>query len=239
MKAHWLYLKYVLRHKWFVLVAGLKTGAPLWRLLIHDWSKLTPAEWRGYVEHFYAPKPLVTYGDERNHRGTSPDEAERILTDRKAAFDRAWLHHQKRNPHHWQYWLLVPDRPDVVYHLESHDGGSTGNVLVGKSEHPRVEVYLPTLDINSPVPGADDRLRLVNRVLQLAARGGDPLEMPEPYVREMVADWMGAGRAITGKWEVRDWYRRNAHLIQLHPNTERRVSEILRAVSPEATDGKQ
>ena len=45
MKAHLRYLGYVLRHKWFVLVAGLKVGAPLWRLLIHDWSKFTAAEW--------------------------------------------------------------------------------------------------------------------------------------------------------------------------------------------------
>lgn len=25
-------------------------------------------------------------------------------------FDRAWLYHQKLNPHHWQYWVLIKDR---------------------------------------------------------------------------------------------------------------------------------
>jgi hypothetical protein len=35
------------------------------------------------------------------------------------------------------------------------------------------------------------------------------LPMPEKFVREMVADWMGAGRAITGRWDVNDWYRPN------------------------------
>jgi hypothetical protein len=44
------------RHKWFVLLAGLKTGAPLWRLIIHDWSKFTPAERGPYVRPFYGPK---------------------------------------------------------------------------------------------------------------------------------------------------------------------------------------
>jgi N-acetyl-anhydromuramyl-L-alanine amidase AmpD len=35
------------------------------------------------------------------------------------------------------------------------------------------------------------------------------LPMPEPLVREMVADWMGAGRAITGQWDVAGWYTKN------------------------------
>ena len=45
LKPHLRYLGYVVRHKWFVFRAGLRTGAPLWRLVIHDWSKFTPAEW--------------------------------------------------------------------------------------------------------------------------------------------------------------------------------------------------
>lgn len=27
----------------------------------------------------------------------------------KEDFDKAWNHHQKCNPHHWQYWVLVND----------------------------------------------------------------------------------------------------------------------------------
>lgn len=50
MRPHLRYALYVARHKWFVLLAGRRTGAPLWRLLVHDWSKLTPAEWGAYVE---------------------------------------------------------------------------------------------------------------------------------------------------------------------------------------------
>lgn len=45
MKAHWNYFKYVIRHKWFVFIAGLQTGAPLWRLIIHDWTKFLLQMW--------------------------------------------------------------------------------------------------------------------------------------------------------------------------------------------------
>ena len=145
MKAHLRYASYVARHKWFVFRAGLKTRAPLWRLVIHDWSKLTPVEWGPYVRTFYAP-----------------DKA------RDGEFDRAWLHHQHRNPHHWQHWVLREDDDDTK-----------------------------------------------------------ALRMPDKLVREMVADWMGAGRAITGQWGAASWYEANAHKMVLHPDTRAVVEELL------------
>ena len=60
MKKHFLYGRYIARHKWFVFLAGIKTSAPLWRLIIHDWSKLTPAEWSPYVEMFYGEHISIT-----------------------------------------------------------------------------------------------------------------------------------------------------------------------------------
>jgi hypothetical protein len=148
VSAHLRYASYVARHKWFVFRAGLKTGVPLWRLLIHDWSKLTPAEWSPYVRSFYGPQPRT-------------DEV-------KQAFDAAWLHHQHRNPHHWQHWLLQEDDGDLK-----------------------------------------------------------TLEMPEHFVREMVADWMGAGRAITGKWETIQWYEKNREKIKLHPASRDLTERVL------------
>lgn len=48
-----------------------------------------------------------------------------------------------------------------------------------------------------------------------------PLPMPERYVREMVADWMGAGRLYQGYWDIADWvngfFERTAD--KLHPDT--------------------
>lgn len=154
MNKHLKYLRYVLRHKWFVLLAGLRTGAPLWRLVIHDWSKFLPSEWFAYADYFY--------GDGgQNH----------------AAFNRAWLHHQHLNPHHWQHWILNLD-----------DGG----------------------------------FKL--------------LPMPEPLVREMVADWMGAGRAINGDGSIeatREWYRYKPHMkAQMHHETRELVERLLECGAP-------
>jgi len=82
MKAYLRLIKTVLVHKWYVLVAGRRLRAPLWRLLVHDLSKFTPLEFYDYAEQFY--------GDRQNIMG----------------FLQAWLHHQNTNPHHWQWWVL-------------------------------------------------------------------------------------------------------------------------------------
>jgi hypothetical protein len=38
---------------------------------------------------------------------------------------------------------------------------------------------------------------------------------------------MGAGRAITGRWECAEWYAKNRDKIVLHENTRRIVDGIL------------
>lgn len=81
---HLRYLSYVLRHKWFVFIECCRLGIP-WQGLIHDMSKFLPSEWFPYVEHFYGDKKKDINGDK---------------------FDYAWFLHQKRNPHHWQWWIL-------------------------------------------------------------------------------------------------------------------------------------
>ena len=90
MKRNISYLKYLVRHKWFVFVAGTKTGCSLWRLIVHDLSKLLPFEWSAYAHAFYKE-------DGSSHYAPGHD------------FDEAWLYHQHRNKHHWQYWLLQED----------------------------------------------------------------------------------------------------------------------------------
>lgn len=52
-------------------------------------------------------------------------------------------------------------------------------------------------------------------------------EMPERYAREMLADWDGAGRAITGKWETPEWYAKRGPREKLHPNTRDFVERLL------------
>ena len=97
MKKHWLYFKYVTRHKWFVFLAGWHIGVPIWRLILHDWTKFLPSEWSPYVNHFYGDKPPNLDGETGyNHQFDAG----------KLAFNIAWNHHQKRNDHHWQYWVM-------------------------------------------------------------------------------------------------------------------------------------
>ena len=102
MPKHLGYLSYVLRHKWFVFLECREMGIPLLGV-VHDWSKLLPSEWFPYAEHFYGKdaKGIKTGHDETGYYKPAdtgdPD------------FDFAWLLHQKRNKHHWQFWLLPED----------------------------------------------------------------------------------------------------------------------------------
>lgn len=120
MKRHLAYLKYVLRHKYFVFVAGRKLGVPIPRLLLHDLSKFLPSEWRAYAECFYDDDGSNCYRESQ-------------------AFNKAWLLHQHRNPHHHQYWVLKqdhgPDRylemPDVVLAEMVADWAGAGKAIGG------------------------------------------------------------------------------------------------------------
>ena len=61
---------------------------------------------------------------------------------------------------------------------------------------------------------------------------GDPpgallMPMPEKYLREMVADWCGAGRAISGKWDVLAWWRKNEGRVSMHHTTRDRVDRLV------------
>lgn len=174
---HWKYLKYVLKHKWYVFRAGEIVRAPFWRLLIHDWTKFLPCEWFAYANYFYGNHPSwydVTCVCGDSFKGTKEFW--------KTQFDKAWNHHQKHNKHHWQYWLLTND-----------------------SSSPKHQ----------------------------------SLPMPEKYIREMVADWVGAGLAITGTMEVRTWYLNNKDSILLEDKTRERVEELIAQVENYYRVGRQ
>lgn len=147
-RRHWAYLIYVLRHKWFVLLAAIELGVPIWGALIHDWDKFLPASWIAYAETFYAPNGGSQYAP-------------------TTSFDRYWLRHQNIQPHHWQYWLIAYDN---------------GNTKV--------------------------------------------LPMPDRYRREMLADWIGAGRAL-GKPDTLAWYTSQRDNIKVHPQTRVWLDEQL------------
>lgn len=103
MMGHISYFRYILRHKWFVFLECCKLGIPLLGI-IHDWSKFLSSEWFPYVHSFYNPD-----GSPRHVR----DETEYYDPHKIGLeFDRAWLHHQHWNRHHWQHWMLVQDEDE-------------------------------------------------------------------------------------------------------------------------------
>lgn len=165
---HIKYLSYVIRHKWFVLIAGLKIGCNPIRLILHDLSKFRPSEWFPYADNFYGNYRTMQeikqmFGNDVAIRwGKTKDMVE-------MAFDVAWLKHIHRNPHHWQHWILREDS--------------------GKNK------YIP---------------------------------IPRKYIKEMVADWMGAGRAITGKWDAKDWYAKNKDKIRVDERSRKIIETLLK-----------
>lgn len=163
MKAHFRYLMYVLRHKLFVFWFCLKYGL-VWQGIIHDLSKFHPVEWFPYVDYFYGgPFPEQNYGDVRAQFG---DVGTKGWV--KQRFDAAWNHHQKVNPHHWQYWVLTEDSGKVT-----------------------------------------------------------ALPMPLKYRQEMLSDWRGAGMAIKGFDDTRNWYLANKDRMMLHADVRAWVEKEL------------
>lgn len=96
------YLWYVLRHKWFVFLECCRLGIP-WRGVVHDLSKLRPSEFIPYARHFHGPGAGgIKEGRDKTGYYKPTDTGDK-------AFDFAWLLHQKRNKHHWQWWVLPED----------------------------------------------------------------------------------------------------------------------------------
>ena len=55
----------------------------------------------------------------------------------------------------------------------------------------------------------------------------DTVPMPEVFIREMIADWIGAGRAISGRKDPRPWYVANKEKMVLHPETIKMIERLL------------
>lgn len=53
------------------------------------------------------------------------------------------------------------------------------------------------------------------------------LEMPDRYRKELLADWHGAGKAITGKNNTGQWYLQHKDKNQFHPKTREWLEDIL------------
>lgn len=205
MRRHWKYLSYVLRHKWFVLLAGWRMRVPLHLLLLHDISKFLPVEWFPYARTFYSSSGESQY---------EPSDS----------FDLAWLHHQKANKHHWQYWLLSTDQPRNEFNMQSHDGGMTHSYIVRRGlANQNIVAIVYDASIEEWHNPAEELVKELEAVL---INTPVALPMPHRYRKEMLADWIGAGRAL-GKPNTWEWYNSNKRNIQLHPETREWVENQL------------
>ena len=95
------YLKYVVRHKWFVFLECVKEGIPLMGIT-HDASKFSPSEFFPYANYFYSNESDI-------HKGRDETGYYKPTDTGDIHFDYAWFLHQKRNKHHWQWWVFPQD----------------------------------------------------------------------------------------------------------------------------------
>lgn len=143
-------------------------GMP-WRGIIHDMSKFLLSEFIPYARWFYSENGVKYMKSEPDDFAYWSNAGHGRIRER---FDLAWLRHQKRNKHHWQYWVLVKDE----------------GVLM-------------------------------------------PVEMPMALIKEMVADWRGAGRAQGHGNDVKEWYSKNKDKMILGDITRARVELMIDGVA--------
>lgn len=105
MRKYIKYFVYVLRHRWYVFLECCKAGI-VWQGIIHDLSKLLLSEFIPYANHFYGTNSSISRGRNKTGYYKPTDTGDKD-------FDFAWLLHQKRNRHHWQWWILPEDEGGV------------------------------------------------------------------------------------------------------------------------------
>ena len=91
------YLKYLLEHKKNVFIECVKSGHFI-HAITHDLSKFLPSEFVSYAKFFYSKNRTKTYK-------TSDEIDENFL--------KGWCFHQKRNKHHWNYWVCLTRKDEI------------------------------------------------------------------------------------------------------------------------------
>ena len=129
----------------------------------HDTSKYDAEEYDAYDKYFY--------GGNRSYK---------VVQD----FNYAWLHHIHKNPHHWQYWVLLEDDPE---------SGTPYKVL----------------------------------------------EIPLPYIFEMIADWWSFSWRNEKLYEIFNWYKEHREKQIMHPGTRELVDDILQKMKTILDEAKK
>lgn len=95
---YWEYFKYIIEHKKNVGIECLKMGLIV-HAITHDLSKFRPSEFIPYAKFFYAKDRA------NNYKKSDEDDPN---------FQTGWNHHQKRNKHHWNYWVSVTRKNEII-----------------------------------------------------------------------------------------------------------------------------
>lgn len=82
----WKHFKTITYHKYLVAQGCFKIGL-YWQGITHDLSKYSPVEFMEGVRYYQGTR--------------SPNNAER----EDKGYSSAWMHHQGRNRHHYEYWV--------------------------------------------------------------------------------------------------------------------------------------
>jgi hypothetical protein len=93
LKACWRNFLYILNHKLNVLVECWKEGLYI-QGITHDLSKFSPKEFFPYAKKFFSDGEL-----------SAEDEMK---------WKYAWLNHQSKNKHHWEYWVVDPNNKQAL-----------------------------------------------------------------------------------------------------------------------------
>ena len=133
MKKYIRCFKYIMRHKWYVLVECWKRGL-YWQGIAHDYDKFLLGQFIMYSKYFHADDSPNTKGYTiKKH--SNPNLCEE--------FNKSRLSHIHRHKHHWEHWCLVNKKGIVTpldvpkkYVLEMIcDWISVGKVLRGKEDN--------------------------------------------------------------------------------------------------------
>ena len=93
MKPYWKCFLYIIDHKLKVLIECWKERLYI-QGIFHDMSKFSPKEFFPYTKKFFSDTKL-----------TDAEELE---------WKYAWLHHQHKNKHHWNYWVVNQHSREAV-----------------------------------------------------------------------------------------------------------------------------
>lgn len=237
------YFWYIVKHKWYVMIECFKRGL-IWRGVAHDLSKFLPDEFIPYAKYFYGKKlEKNCYNCNRNigvqcsinyaglGDGRQAITCSGFIAKNEYRFNIAWLKHIHRNPHHWQYWILLNDngKGNLIF--------SDLSPLINKRnkykivEKDKIQGYWnedeSRFHIICPEQLTKLYIEVLNSISVLSRLS--VFEMPKKYRIEMICDWIGAGKAITGKNNIEEWFMENEVDIIMGYETRAKVSnEIYR-----------